>query len=431
MSGEPIRRGMMAPRRVTVWHQEGKPILRPHLSRPLLRDAQTAAAIALFTMATSATVRDHASQQLSQSYRPLAIPGYLLIGAIGVALAWRRIAPNTVLVLVFALVAGYNLIGYPSGPIYVPLVGAFLFCYVRGDRRVAYASLVAGYLLATKPLLGHTGLAVQLGLAAWLLVLAALGEIFRIRIRVRRAEAQEAELATEAARELTRRRAGEERLRIAQDLHDVLAHHLALITVQANAGLVTLTRDTDRTEAALRAIKDSGNAALGELRSVLDLLRADQDDTAPRDPTPALSADGGLDHLVDGATAAGLRVRTELLGQVRPLPGPVDRAAYRIAQEALTNAVRHSGPGTTVLIRIRYAENELHLFIDNDGHGARTDPRPDTARLESPGGGNGLPGMRERASALGGTLRAEATTRGGFLVEAALPTTGEPDPGRP
>ena len=390
-----------------------------HLCRPQLRDRLGAAAITLFVLGTSAAVGDHAAQHFGQPYRPLGDPGYLLILVAGIALAWRRIAPNTVLVIVFAAVTAYSAAGYPAGPIYSPLIVAFMFALVHGDRRISYAVLAAGYLLAARPGFGQASLSFQLGLAAWLLVLAAAGEIVRIRIRVRRAETQEAALAAAATREQTRRRAGEERLRIARDLHDVLAHHLALITVQANAGLVTLTRDADRTEASLRAIKDSGNAALTELRSVLDLLRADQDDAAPRDPTPALSGGGDLDRLADGARAAGLTVRTEMLGEPRPLPGPVDRAAYRIVQEALTNAVRHSGPGTAVLVRVRYGDGELGLFIDNDGRG-------DTGtNSRSPGGGNGLPGMRERATSLGGTLRAGPTARGGFLVEATLPTSGD------
>lgn len=395
-----------------------------HVSRPRLRDVLGAFATTVFVLVASAAVGDHAARHFGQPYQSLAAPGYLLIITTGVALAWRRLAPNTVLVVVFAAVTAYTAIGYPAGPIYSPLIVAFMFAIVHGDRRVGYAVLVAGYLIAAKPLFDHSGLGFELGLAAWLLVLAAGGEIARIRIRVRRAEAQEAALAATATREQTRRQAGEERLRIARDLHDVLAHHLALITVQANAGLVTLTRDVDRTEASLRAIKDSGNAALTELRSVLDLLRADQDDAAPRDPTPALSGGGDLDRLADGARAAGLTVRTELLGRPRSLPGPVDRAAFRIVQEALTNAVRHSGPGTAVLVRVRYGDGELGLFIDNDGRG--DNGRGDTgAHSRSPGGGNGLPGMRERATSLGGTLQAGPTARGGFLVEAALPTSGD------
>jgi signal transduction histidine kinase len=408
--------------------------LSPHVSRPPSRDVIGAAVVTVITLAIGLLAGVHAAHDPGSGYEPLVGPGYALVVLEGAAIAWRRRAPTTVLLVVFAIESGYTLAGYSPGLIYIPLITAFATAVIYGDRRVAYGVLVGGYLMATRPGFGHTGLAFQVGLASWLAALAAFAEIIRIRRRVRQAEAQQAERSREAARELARRRAGEERLRIARDLHDVLAHHLALITVQANAGLVTLTRDTERTEAALRAIKDSGNAALGELRSVLDLLRTgqedqdEQDEQAPRDPTPAFSRTDDFNRLADGAKAAGLTVRTETLGTVRPLPGPVDRAAYRIVQETLTNAVRHAGPGTGIHLRVQYSQDELRLLIEDDGRGAAATTAAMAARPTpaSPGGGNGLPGMRERAAALGGTLRAEPTTRGGFLVEAVFPTIEEP-----
>ncbi|HEV2638754.1 MAG TPA: histidine kinase [Actinocrinis sp.] len=423
--------------------------MRLHAPRPLPRDAAGAAVLTVLGLAFGVISGWHQARHPASGFQAPTVLGYLLIVVEGVALAWRQRAPNVVLLVVFAAESAFTLSGYPPGLVYLPLIAAFGSAVVYGDRRIAYAVLVAGYLLAARPLVGHTGLAFQVGLASWLAALAAFAEIVRIRRRVRRAEAQEAERAREAAGEAARRRAGEERLRIARDLHDVLAHHLALITVQANAGLVTLGRDAARTEAALRAIKDSGNTALGELRSVLELLRAGQDEAAPRDPTPVLSRADDLARLVDGAKAAGLSVRTQILGAARPLPGPVDRAGYRIAQEALTNAVRHAGPGTGVVVRIRYAEKELRLFVDDDGRGIAmagagvaavaagsagvTGPAGMAAVTgpanppSSSGGGNGLPGMRERVAALGGTVRAEPTARGGFLVEAVLPINQNTD----
>ena len=403
--------------------------MRPHVPRPQLRHVIGSVVLAVPSLGIAAATGWHTQTHPGAGAHPLGVLGYLLIVAECVALAWRRLAPTVVLLIVFTLESTYTLLGYAPGGVYFPLITAFAMAMVYGNRRVTYGVLAAGYLIAVQPGFGHTSLTFQVALASWLAALAAFTEIARIRQRVRRAEAQEAERALEAARESARRRAGEERLRIARDLHDVLAHHLALITVQANAGLITLGRDAERTEAALRAIKDSGNTALGELRSVLDLLRAGQDETAPRDPTPVLSRDGDLARLVDGARAAGLSVRIRTLGTPRPLPGPVDRAGYRIVQEALTNAVRHAGPGTSVDVRIGFAQDELRLFVDDDGQGTAV-VRDTASPADSAGGGNGLPGMRERVATLGGTLNAEPTVRGGFLVGAVIPTTGQTIPTR-
>jgi signal transduction histidine kinase len=159
-------------------------------------------------------------------------------------------------------------------------------------------------VIAALPVFGRTSAAVQLGLAAWLLGLAAAAEITRILARFRRAEADERAHAQEARRELAARRAGEQRLRIAQDLHDVLAHQLALITVQANVGLAMLEREPGRASDALSAIKDAGNSALGELPTVLGMLRT-PDGAAPRGPVPLLSRDADLAQLAEGTQAAG------------------------------------------------------------------------------------------------------------------------------
>jgi signal transduction histidine kinase len=255
----------------------------------------------------------------------------------------------------------------------------------------------------------------QAALASWLLLLAAIAELSRLAGRARRAEAERAARTEEARREQARRRAGEERLRMAQDLHDVLAHQLALITVQANAGLAMLHRQPARAGESLQAIKQAGNSALAELRGVLDALRADGTQ-APRRPTPLLSRAADLQALIDGAQAAGLTVIHET-ALVRPLPTAVDAAAYRVVQEALTNAVRHAGPGSTVTLCVRLADDTLEVEVTDDGRGA---PQPGTA-----GGGNGLPGMAERIGALGGTLQAGPTPAGGFTVTARIPL-GEP-----
>lgn len=348
---------------------------------------------------------------------PLPVLGYVLAVLAGAALAWLRARSTTVLLVVFGVHLCASLTGLDYQPIYLPLIVAFFVTVVRGDRRVAYGVLVAGYAVAVGAPEMLTGTAPDgsfaFGLVAWFLVLAGAAEITRIQARARRAQAQEAARAGEALREQAARRAGEQRLRIAADLHDVLAHQLALITVQANAGLATLHREPDRTGDSLRAIKDAGNAALAELRSVLDALRTDHD--APRRPIPLVSRESDLAGLLDGARAAGLTVHRELCGRPRPLPVAVDQTGYRIVQEALTNAVRHAGPGTTATLLVAYLPEALRVVLTDDGAGGAP---------AGPGGGNGLPGMRARVTALGGTLHATADGTG-FRVTAILPTAEE------
>lgn len=316
----------------------------------------------------------------------------------GAVVAWWRVRPTSALLTAFGMYLTDIVLGVAPAPVFLPLVTTFVAAVVFGSRWVAHAVLVAGYGLAvgvsvpgwTAPSVWSAG-----GLAAWFLVLAAGAEIVRVRRQARHARAA--------------RRAGEERLRIARDLHDVLAHQLALITVQANAGLALLPRDPRATARALTEIKNAGNSALGELRGVLDALRAPG--AVPLRPSPRLSRAGDLDELLAGARAAGVTIRAPDAA-LPDLPTPVDQAAYRIVQEAVTNAIRHAGAGTSVALTLACHADRLELTVTDDGAG-------------SPGGhargGNGLPGMRERATALGGSLTAEPLSGGGYRVTAALP----------
>ncbi|OMI36168.1 sensor histidine kinase, partial [Streptomyces sparsogenes] len=220
-----------------------------------------------------------------------------------------------------------------------------------------------------------------------------------------------------------RRRADEERLRIARELHDVLAHSISVINVQAGVGLALLDQDPEQARTALTTIKAAGKEALGEVRQVLDTLRAPG--AAPRSPAPGLDR---LAELTGQARDAGLAVTVETEGVRTALPPGADLAAFRIVQEALTNVVRHSG-SRTARVLLRYAPGALELRVDDDG--------PATADGMTRGmtGGNGLAGMRERAAALGGTVAAGPRPDGGFRVHARLPlaaatVTGTP-PGTP
>ena len=332
--------------------------------------------------------------------------GALLLAAGPAALFLRRRYPVPVLGFVLATTLGYILLDYPRGPIFLALIVAFVTAVMSGHRIATIASLVVGYvsflflpyLIGNEPAPGWGG---ALGLAAWLLVLFTVSEIARSR----RERALELARTREAE---AMRRASEERLRIARELHDVLAHNISLINVQAGVALHVTEDLPEQARSALTAIKQASNEALGELRSVLDILREGREH-APRSPTSGLAR---LDELVDKTEAAGLRVSKRVSGTPRPLPPKVDLAAYRIVQEALTNVTRHAG-NAHATIRIAYGDRDLTIQVDDDGRGATEDT--------SSSGGKGISGMRERAAALDGEFEAGPRPGGGFRVRARLP----------
>ncbi len=335
--------------------------------------------------------------------------GVVLLGVGPAALVFRRRYPVAVLGFVLTTTLAYSLMDYPMGPIFLALIVAFVTTVMSGHRGAAIISLLVGYpsflwlpyLVGTEP---PATLAQALGLAAWLLVLLAGAEIARSR------RERALELAHTRAEE-ARRRASEERLRIARELHDVLAHNISLINVQAGVALHLMDERPEQARTALTAIKRASNEALGELRSVLDILREGHEDP-PRSPTSGLAR---LDELVVKTEAAGLKVTTRVEGTPRPLPPGVDLAAFRIVQEALTNVTRHAGEAQAT-ISIGYGERALTVQIDDDGRGP-------ASGTES-GGGKGISGMRERATALDGELEAGPRAEGGFSVRARLPLSG-------
>ncbi|TQE23869.1 sensor histidine kinase [Streptomyces ipomoeae] len=252
-----------------------------------------------------------------------------------------------------------------------------------------------------------------------------LGSTMRGR---REARTQLVEQAGLTAEERARRTVLEERSRIARELHDVVAHHMSVISIQAQVAPHLVENPPDELKENLNGIRQNALEALTELRRVLGVLRAedpaDPDDphgitaaaegTAPHTPQPTLDR---LDALVENTRAAGLAVTTEIHGDVRPLPPGVELSAYRIVQEALSNALRHA-PGSTVRVELTHFPRGLQLRVINS--------RPARPAQPSPGAGHGLLGMRERAAMLGGTLMATETSHGGFAVVAFLPRNGAP-----
>jgi signal transduction histidine kinase len=359
------------------------------------------------------------AQNRQHQIRHLDALGIALLAVIGAAMFLRRRQPVACLIIVGAGVSVYFSFGYAWGPVFIPLVIAIGGAVLAGYRLLAWVACgviyafisLGGYYLGG---VGHRpGLSGALTNAAWPLVILIGAEVVR-------AGRERAASAARGRAELSRRRASEERLRIAQELHDVLAHNISLISVQAGVALHLMDERPDQAaqqaRSSLTAIKQASKEALGELRSVLGMLRSPSDEQAPLSPVPGLAQ---LGDLTSRATAAGLAVQTEVTGDQRPLPAGTDLAAYRIVQEALTNVIRHAG-ARNVAIRVSYGDTSLGIQIEDDGGGAGgfSDAGGATAA------GNGIAGMRERARLLGGELIARPKPGRGFIVRATLPLGG-------
>jgi signal transduction histidine kinase len=341
---------------------------------------------------------------------------YVLLAIAGLALIARRRYPVEVLAVSLAATIAAGKLG--GGLIWLALCVAFLNAAIARKRGAAVASVVIGYLASTWPpwligRRGHTSAAAAAGIAAWLIVLVAVTELVRIR-------GQRAAALKRSQEEEFRRRASEDRMRIARDLHDVLAHNISVINVQANTALHLMDRQPDRAKEALTAIHGVSKQALSELRAVLGVLREGEPEGAPRSPSPGL---GGLDDLLASVRSAELDVRLTVEGEPRPLPADADIAAYRIVQESLTNVRKHSGAGSA---RVRVVYESEGVAVDVEDPGAA---RPGTASRppdQGPGAGNGIRGMAERVLELGGTFDAGPEVAGGFRVTAWLPAP-QPD----
>ncbi|MFD4861267.1 sensor histidine kinase [Streptomyces atratus] len=308
----------------------------------------------------------------------------------------------------------YLAAGYPYGPVFLAVAVGCFSAVVSGHRRAAWTAvgmvwlghvLVAHWLYRWLPPSDDHPAAwgQELGVAAWVVAIIAAAEF----VRVRREQWADQRAEREAAEQ---RRADEERLRMARELHDVLAHSISVINVQSSVGLALLDSDPEQARTALTTIKAASKEALGEVRQVLDTLRTPGD--APRTPAPGLDR---LPELVEQAAGAGLTVTVETDGVRGAVPPGADLAAFRIVQEALTNVVRHSG-SRTAQVRIGYGPARIRLRIDDEGPATGDD---------AGGSGNGLAGMRERAAALRGTIEAGPRADGGFRVRAELPLSSD------
>ncbi|WP_190081483.1 sensor histidine kinase [Streptomyces longisporoflavus] len=338
------------------------------------------------------------------------VPARLLLLAGTLSLLLRHRHPVPVAYVTAGTALCYLGGGYAYGPVLITVAVGCFAAVVAGHRRAArgaVAMLWAGHLLVAHWLYqwlppdgDHArSWGEETVVAVWVVAIVAVSELARVRREQWMKERAERARAAE-------RRADEERLRMARELHDVLAHSISVINVQAGVGLALLDSDPEQARTALTTIKAASKEALGEVRQVLDTLRTPGD--APRAPAPGLDR---LPELVQQAASAGLTVDVDTQGSGRKQTPGVDLAAFRIVQEALTNVVRHSG-SRHARVLVRYEATALTLRVDDDGPATGAD---------TGGSGNGLAGMRERAAALDGTIEAGPRPDGGFRVTAVLP----------
>jgi signal transduction histidine kinase len=321
------------------------------------------------------------------------------------ALLLRRRAPVAVLAVTTLVALAYWSVDYPRGPVIVAMLVAFVGAVLDGHRAAAWFALVVGGLSFAwlPPLVSDEPtppVGKFLGLAVWLFLIAAAAEI--LRAKVERHRDQESVRRQEA-----RAQASQERLRIARELHDVLAHNVSLINVQAGVALHLLDEQPQRARPALEAIKEASSETLSEMRSVLSILRRPGEEP-PRSPTAGID---GIGELVARTTAAGIPVEAKVSGQPRAVPASVDLAVYRIVQEALTNVARHARPAAAV-VRLVYGDDDLTVEVDDQGA---------NAGHVNGDAGDGIAGMRERVAALGGDFSAGPRSGVGFRVRARLP----------
>jgi signal transduction histidine kinase len=333
-----------------------------------------------------------------------------------VPLAWRRQAPLAVAALVAGAIVVDDLAAGWDGAV-ISFDCSIIAAYSAGAharQRHAVAALAALLVANVVDALGAPGNRagnLALALVVFSLVPWLVGQALR-RERSRTEQLRQFASQLEAEREQRARDAVmTERGRIARELHDIVAHAISVIAVQADAATKLLRHDPDRAREPLETIHTTSRRALAELRQLVGLLR-DSDEQAPLGPQPGVA---DLERLVDDTQRSGLPVTLEVTGEIRPLPETLDLAAYRIVQEGLTNVRKHAGPARA-RVSVRYQHDRLEVEVRDDGH----------ASIASGGGGHGLVGVRERVTLLGGQLDSGRAESGGFVLHARLPLTPEP-----
>jgi signal transduction histidine kinase len=345
-------------------------------------------------------------------YAPLVIPrsdqpgpfspwAWVLLATSALPLIWRRRAPILCLLAIFVSLLGYNAVRHvPNQPIaWGLLVAAYSIAWGgRRGQQVVVLLVVGGTALITSRSLTTSVIGLLTTASAYIVGILARRREIRLQALARRAGEMEREHELDLARAATA-----ERARIARDMHDILAHAVSLMVVQAEAGPVVVRADPDRAVRAFDAIAGAGRDAMVQLRRMLGVLK-EETDVDSRAPQPTVD---GLSGLVQQVGGTGLTVELTTSGEPRTLPADAEVAAYRIVQEALTNTVKHAA-ATRATVRLDWTDTELTITVTDDGRGENGPP------------GYGLVGIRERAAACGGTAEAGPLDGGGHRVTAAL-----------
>jgi signal transduction histidine kinase len=376
---------------------------------PVVTDLIPALVLTGFLVGAS-TAQEHAT---GDAHR-IGIGGYLLLVGAAMALALRRRWPPLAYAASLACTGTYLLVGDPPGPILLaPFLGLVVVLAATRSLQIWIVAVLGGacVLSAVHGAVYGWSWPVALFAAVWVCVAALAGIALDARRRFLRESRARAEWTQRSREEEARRRMVEERLRIAREMHDVIGHSLAVITLQAGVAEHLLASRPEEARKAITAIRGVSKQALTELRSELAALRGEGLGGVDRRPTPGLSA---LPALAAQMRDAGLQIDLELPERGDEVPEIVSTAAYRIVQESLTNVARHAGSGTRASVRAVLQPDRLDLEIVDDGTGVDEPPRE----------GGGLQGMRERAAALAGAFSAGRRPEGGFRVWASLPLGG-------
>jgi signal transduction histidine kinase len=381
-------------------------------SHPFVTDVALAATLCTVTLVTSAADLRH--DRITNVAAVLAVAV-----AYGAGLCWRR-WPMVALAVSVAAAAAFMALTRSHGLVVIaPLTVLYHLAVVTDDRRrVLAAGAMTMLALVGIPefvlhLRGPDGSwfdAAKLAAAVACGLALAAGDATRNR-RAYVAEVEDRARRAESERELeARRRVVEERLRIARDLHDSMGHHITVINAQA--GLATHVFDDQPATArhALTTIKQASRTALDDLRDTVSLLRQPGESPTPTEPTLGV---GRIGDLVASLRGAGMRIDHQVEGAIRPLPPAIALTAYRVVQEALTNAGKHA-PGAPAYVRLRYQPAALHIEVEDEGN----DHTP-----TDNGSGHGIQGMRERVESIDGRLDATVRPAGGFRISAVLPLT--------
>ncbi|MDN3020763.1 sensor histidine kinase [Streptomyces sp. S.PB5] len=382
-------------------------------AHPMALDALLAAGV-LGCMVAGSFVDPRGPDGVTWGFRTPAPLSLVLIGLSAAALVFRRRAPMTVLALTGSFSIVECVTGDPRAPVAMAAVIALYTVASTTDRPTTWrVGLLTMTVLTAAAMLGGPlpwYAQENLGIFAWTGIGATAGDAVRSRRAFVQAIQDRAEKAERTREEEARRRVAEERLRIARDLHDVVAHHIALVNVQAGVAAHVMDKRPDQAKEALSHVREASRSALNELRATVGLLRQSGDPEAPTEPAPGLNR---LDELVGTFRSAGLHVEVARADAGTELPAAVDLAAYRVIQEGLTNVQKHAGTEAKAEVSVVRVGPNIEITVLDNGAGKDDDPEN--------GGGHGLLGMRERVTALRGTLTTGPRYGGGFRVHAILP----------